>query len=186
MKAIEETYQYQTEIILSLLANYPDYFFICSEPNSFFGFNNNDKSIEELKQLESLEGLSAEAKRKIEKIVKKAILSFENLKLASFSIERMMPDCDTWLYSKDLFLDGVTEDLIFLKNKKKFFKKDYLIREIIISIISLYAFHFGLVSIGFELEVLLKEAGYWEELEDCYGVDGNEDDEDKSDDEYDW
>jgi hypothetical protein len=171
---------------LSLLASYPDYFFLFPEPNILIGFEKNNNLIEELKNLENLEGLKAEAKAKIKKTVDKTITHLECLRLASFSIEKMLPDCDAWYYSKDLFLDGITEDLISLNNKKKFFKKDYLIREIIFSIIELYAFHFGLESINFELEVILKENGDWQELEDRYGYHSDEEEKGDEYDEEDW
>ncbi len=185
MKAIEETHQYQTEIFLSLLASYPDYFFVFSNSNVFFDFKKNDDLIKEIKNLENLKELNAEAKIKIKKTVSRTIAHLENSRLASFSIDKMLPDCDIWLYSKDLFLEGMANDLIFLNNKKKFFKKDYLIREIIFSIINFYAFHFGLVSIDFELEVILKELGRWKELEDQYGYHDGEEKEDEYD-EDDW
>ena len=86
MKAVEEIHRYQTEIFLSLLASYPDYFFFPSDPNSFFGFNDNNRIIEELKKLKNLEGLSYKTKRKVKKTVKKTILYFENLKLASMHL----------------------------------------------------------------------------------------------------
>lgn len=186
MKAVEEIHQYKTEMILSLLASYPDYFFVFFNPNIFLGFEKDDDLIKELKKLKNLEGLTAEAKAKIKKTVSKTIWYIENSKLAFFSLDNTMPDCDIWFHSKDLFLDGVTEDLIFLNNKKKFFKKDYLIREIIFSIIDLYAFHFGLESINFELEVILKEGGYWQKIEDQYRPRSDEEEREDGYNEEDW
>lgn len=186
MKTKKEMHRYETEIFLSLLADYPDYFFVYINSDIFDHLEKEEKLIKEVGDLKKILGLSIEQKNKIDCLFKKMSNNSKIIRLNYFyPMGAFVFNSEALESSKDLFMDGAIDDLIFLIHKEKFLKTDVLIRDIIFSIIEVYVSIYSLAIVPFELEVILKSLDQWSYYENLYdesSCDDYDEDEDENED----